>query len=75
MKTLTEEQIKKLVEKIEAQAAKSAHFDREDFNACDYSGGNFDDAYSLGVSDGETSFARDLLMIFEEGDEEIKKLS
>ena len=33
----------------------------EDFNPCDRSGGNFDDAYFGGQEDGETHLARDIL--------------
>jgi len=42
----------------------------EDFNACDASGGNFDDAYELGMEHGETygklSLLRELLEILED---------
>jgi hypothetical protein len=31
------------------------------FNPCDFSGGNYDDAYSGGVADGETELAREVL--------------
>jgi hypothetical protein len=33
----------------------------EDFNAYDSSGGNFDDAYQIGVDDGEIYLARHIL--------------
>ena len=38
--------------------------EEEDWSACDYSGGNFDDAYWGGLKDGEVTIARDLLAKF-----------
>ena len=46
---------------LKTVANKDAHGDSEDFNAYDYSGGNFDDAYQLGVDDGEINMARELM--------------
>jgi hypothetical protein len=51
----------KLKAKLEELAAKKAGFDNPDFNVYDWSGGNYDDAYSLGQDDGEISLARQLL--------------
>lgn len=56
-----EEKYKLLVEKITKQAEKGSYFDDKNFNAYEYSCGNYDDAYSIGVRDGEIQFARDLL--------------
>ena len=53
--------IAELKAKLKEIAEDGANSDREDFNAHDASGGNFDDAYSLGVTDGEISLARDIL--------------
>jgi hypothetical protein len=48
-------------EYLEKLAAKKAAIDKEDFNPYDYSGGNYDDAYYMGSSDGEILLARELL--------------
>jgi hypothetical protein len=56
-----EEKYKLLVEKITKQAEKESCFDDENFNAYEFSSGNYDDAYSIGVRDGEIQFARNLL--------------
>lgn len=50
-----------LIAKLTEMAAKKVASDSEDFSACDYSGGNYDDAYDLGVSDGEIILAREIL--------------
>jgi len=55
---MTENNIK---ETLELYAKKKAAFDDPSFSTFDYSGGNIDDAYSLGLDDGEISFARELL--------------
>lgn len=41
--------------------------DEENFDIQGACGGNFDDAYSLGVDDGYTLFARELMKIIKEG--------
>lgn len=51
----------KLVERLTKLAEKDLPSDAPDFNPCDWSGGNFDDAYSLGVDVGETYVAREVL--------------
>lgn len=53
--------IEKLTQLIREKASKEARSDTKDFNAMDYSGGNFDDAFSMGVGDGGIFFARKLL--------------
>lgn len=55
-----------LLNYLESIAEKNACGDREDFNAYDYSGGNYDDAYEVGVDDGEIFLARQLLDSFQE---------
>jgi hypothetical protein len=55
------QKLKELIAELEPDANREAWSDREDFNAPDYSGGNFDDAYEGGVKDGETGTARYLL--------------
>jgi hypothetical protein len=54
---LNEEQIKKLID----IASKKMASEQEEFDAMDYSGGNFDDAYYMGTEDGEISMAREVL--------------
>ena len=51
-------------EYLERFAARSVCSDEEDFNAYDYSGGNYDDAYALGKHDGKTLLAQELLEKF-----------
>lgn len=63
--TIDTEKIAKLLSLIEKTSAYKAAIDAEDFNAYDYSGGNFDDAHSQGMRDGEILFARDLMAILE----------
>ena len=50
--------------KIEFLAKQKAYSDKEDFNAADVSGGNFDDAFSMGIEDGEVLLARTSLAMF-----------
>jgi len=51
--------------KLNALAAKKAHTDDTDFMVYDWSGGNIDDAYSLGSNDGEVILARELKAILD----------
>lgn len=51
----------KLLEKIQKIAEMTCQSDEEDFNAYDYSGGNFDDAFWNGVDDGKVKLAREIL--------------
>ena len=53
MKALSEAFLKSLQE----MAARKT-LDREEDNAYEASGGNFDDAYDMGVQDGETTLPR-----------------
>ena len=48
-------------EKLKELAEKGSHLDEEGFSVFDWSGGNIDDAYSMGLDDGEISLARELL--------------
>jgi len=57
------EALKAKLQKVAAKATKTDDED-EDFNPCDWSGGNFDDAYNMGVDDGEIHFAREILAEF-----------
>ena len=42
-------------------ARRESLFDNEKYSIFEESGGNVDDAYSLGLEDGEISLARELL--------------
>jgi hypothetical protein len=54
--------IGELLNTIEAEASREIAPDlNEDFNPMDCSGGNFDDAYEMGVEHGYVLFARELL--------------
>lgn len=50
--------------KLREIAAKTACCDDPEFNAYDYSGGNYDDAHETGMSDGEILLARELYAEF-----------
>lgn len=50
-----------LIEKLKKLAATEAACDDDEFNPYDVSGGNFDDAYYAGSTDGEILLARDIL--------------
>ena len=56
--------MKQLIELLEELAKKKTLYDREDYDPQDFSGGNFDDAYSRGCDDGEVALARELLNRF-----------
>lgn len=60
------EKLAKVIALIEKTANYSTRTDdNEDFNPSDASGGNFDDAYQIGLEDGEINFARELQSILE----------
>ncbi len=52
-------------DKIKQRLIKLANLqtksDEEDFSAYDYSGGNFDDAFSIGMEDGERFLAWEIV--------------
>lgn len=50
-----------LIQYLEKLAAKKTWLDNEDFNAYDYSGGNYDDAFAGGMETGETLLAQEIL--------------
>ena len=58
---MTNSEIEKLIQYLKELANGEVRSDDEEFNPQDYAGGNFDDAYSMGVEDGTTLFARELL--------------
>ncbi len=48
----------KLIDAINEYAGEELSSDDEDFNPMDYSGGNFDDAFNMGIDEGYRMFAR-----------------
>lgn len=52
------ENLKEYLLKISEQKARC---DNEDFEVNSWAGGNIDDAYNMGIEDGEILFARALL--------------
>lgn len=50
-----------LIEKLKKLAGRKCWFDNDDFDANDYSGGNFGDAYQGGGKDGQAYLAREVL--------------
>lgn len=59
--------LKELMQDLQAEAALPVHHEDEEFNAYDMSGGNYDDAYRLGVDAGRRELAREVLAVLEEG--------
>ncbi len=59
--TITENKVRALVERIEKEAALKSVTEDDDFNPMDYSGGNFDDAFEMGIEEGCIRFAEELL--------------
>ena len=58
------QKLAKFIRAIEDMAELEAASDELDFNAEDYAGGNYDDAYEIGCNDGQIFFARQLLKEF-----------
>lgn len=50
-----------ILEDLIKLAKQTASSDEEDFNVYDICGGNYDDAYYAGTSDGEILLARNIL--------------
>lgn len=57
---MTEQQYKKLVARAEVENGCEAD---DDFNPMDYSGGNFDDCYQMGLDHADADAAREILSI------------
>ena len=55
--TLSQEQI----DNLKKLARRECWADDPDYNPCEYSGGNYDDAYYGGRGDGAAVLARDIL--------------
>lgn len=58
----------KVIDYLETIADNGIDAWNEDFNAYEASGGNFDDAYNIGVEDGRTMLARELLELIKKGE-------
>lgn len=61
---MTEQQYNKLVARAEEEYGYDA--EPHDFNPQDYSGGNFDDCYQMGLSHADADAAREILSILGE---------
>ncbi len=57
--------LKELISEISAVAEGEVYHEDEEFNAYDMSGGNYDDAYALGVRAGRAELARELMDLIE----------
>lgn len=62
---ITNATLVQVVEAIYKIAEKKARSDNPEFNAMDWSGGNFDDAFSMGCDDGEIFLARRLKAVLD----------
>ena len=60
---ITNESIAKVFTQIVKMSEEKALCDSSDFNVIDSSGGNFDDAYAMGVADGKVMLARELKVL------------
>jgi len=56
--------LEKLILFLKNKAEERAGVDSDDFNPYEYSGGNYDDAWSSGISDGEILLARKLVSMY-----------
>jgi hypothetical protein len=61
---MTPEKQEALKEMLQKLTKRPPAISKPGFSAYDYSGGNFDDAYSLGSEDGEKILAADILAQF-----------
>jgi hypothetical protein len=57
VKDIPEVTLQAVIDRILATSEKDMKSDDTEFNAYDYSGGNFDDAFQSGMRDGEILFA------------------
>ncbi len=58
--------MEELIKKINFWAKKKARSDNENFDPIDHSGGNFNDAFDMGVDDGMIFLARELKELLKE---------
>lgn len=63
----TEEKLEAIRALVKSDATNTDHYEDEDgdFNPMDLSGGNFDDAFSLGVDQGAGDLARAVLAVLD----------
>jgi hypothetical protein len=61
---MNENSMRNLKLKLEVLAKRDCWYKKDDLNIIDRCGGNFDDAYSGGFSDGESALAEELLLSF-----------
>jgi hypothetical protein len=59
-----DEKLSAIKAKLKQLAEQASNLDDFDFNAYDFSGGNYDDAHSMGMGDGKISLARQMLKEF-----------
>ena len=57
-----------LLSRIKEVAAQTSITDDEEFNAYDHCGGNYDDAFEAGMTEGATLFAQELQEFLDEMD-------
>lgn len=55
-----------MLEKLEKLASRDCWNSDPEFNPCDFSGGNYDDAYSGGYDDGMADLAKEVLKYIKE---------
>jgi len=53
--------VEELIKKLNKIGDREMIFENEDFNAQDYSGGNFDDCLWMGYEEGRADLAREIL--------------
>jgi hypothetical protein len=63
---LSQDKYDLLIERLKLSVKDTIPHEDEEFNAYDWCGGNFDDAYWQGVEAGEVEFAKGLLQFLEE---------
>ena len=56
--------MEELVKMLKGLAKQDMRSDNDDFNPMDASGGNYDDAYSMGLEDGVVFLARRIIKEF-----------
>lgn len=61
MTTITVQVTPEFIAKLKELAKRECWYEAEEFNAMDFSGGNFDDAYEGGYADGEADLAGHVL--------------
>lgn len=60
------DKIQELLTEIRDTAADIARLDDPDFMIDDYTGGNMDDAFQIGIEEGRIAYARELMFLLNE---------